>query len=96
MHLYTRNFVDGFQRVSEISLGQFENNGMKYFSCEGQNGGFFASLMLRASSRLLRCRADAAPSYWELRRRGMPHFAVRRRNFIPLFYGVSGMFLRLP
>jgi amino acid permease len=30
----------------------------------------------------------------ELGRRGMPHFAVHGRNFIPLFYGASGMFLR--
>ena len=30
-----------------------------------------------------------------LRRRGMPHFAVHRRNFMPLFYGVPEIFLRL-
>ena len=29
-----------------------------------------------------------------VRRRGMPHFAVYGRNFIPLFYGVSEIFLR--
>jgi hypothetical protein len=29
-----------------------------------------------------------------LRRRGMPHFAVRGRNFKPLFSGLSAIFLR--
>ena len=28
-----------------------------------------------------------------VRRRGMPHFALHRRNFLPLFYGVSEIFL---
>ena len=37
-------------------------------------------------------RAPARSS--RLRRRGMPHFAVHRRNFMPVFYGASGMFLR--
>jgi hypothetical protein len=32
----------------------------------------------------------------EIGRRGMPDFALPRRNFIPLFYGVSEVFLRLP
>ena len=30
----------------------------------------------------------------ELRMREMPHFALHRRNFPPLFYGVSEIFLR--
>jgi hypothetical protein len=30
----------------------------------------------------------------QLRRRQIPHFALYRRNFIPLFYGVSEIFMR--
>ena len=30
----------------------------------------------------------------QIRRREMPNFALPRRNFIPLFYGVSQIFLR--
>jgi hypothetical protein len=53
--------------------------------------------VLAVKTALLRLHLDRVFSAdAQVRRRSIPHFSLCGRNFIPRFYGVSDIFLRLP
>jgi hypothetical protein len=51
------------------------------------------SALLNPSIRLARLSSSTSENAL-LRRQELPHFALHRGHFIPLFYGVSEIFLR--